>query len=277
MAVRGRDFGEVAAVLDAHARRGAGSADGPGAGAPDAGGRTGVPRSPRRRAAHASRSGRGSRAWKEAAGATRSEASQLREQLAAGLREAERSQREVKKLLGQADAAKGDERLALLRRAYERWETAPGLAARLADELLAAAEASIEAGDEDGALTSASKCERCQVYLQARWQRLKAWPQAIRARRQVKTGLADAAAAIEAADQRGLCHHRKGSLKRSSSSAVAPALARAKELAPEFDTLRGQAEDGRRRSLAAKAHAAESEALAAAGDWHGAAEALAAG
>jgi hypothetical protein len=84
--------------------------------------------------------------------------SELRDGLAAGLREAERIQRDVKKLLAQAEANHdARERVALLQRAYERWETAPGLTARLAEELLAAAQSSAEAGDEDAAL---AHCEQ---------------------------------------------------------------------------------------------------------------------
>ncbi|MGE5603113.1 MAG: hypothetical protein ACM30E_08680, partial [Nitrososphaerales archaeon] len=74
--------------------------------------------------------------WGDAA-----DVSELREQLGAGLRESERIQKDVKKLLSAADAVKagakagertGSGRLEFLRRAYELWETAPGLAARLA-------------------------------------------------------------------------------------------------------------------------------------------------
>ncbi len=152
---RGRDLGEVAAVLDAmlgEAR--AALADLEQARLLLAEGREALGARDAGRGRDAFRNGlarvEGGR-WGDAA-----DVMELREQLAAGLKETERVQREVKKLLGQADAVRStsqaSQRLELLRRAYEQWETAPGLAARLADELLAAASARAEAGDEDAAL-----------------------------------------------------------------------------------------------------------------------------
>jgi hypothetical protein len=149
---RGRDFGEIAAAIDA----GLGESESALADLQEAG----LMLADGRQALGARDAGAAREAFR--GGLSRIEGgrlgeaarvAELRAGLASGLREAERIQREVKKLLGQADsAADPAQRLTALRRAYERWETAPGLAARLAEELLAAASARAEAGDEDAAL-----------------------------------------------------------------------------------------------------------------------------
>ena len=273
-AARGRDFGEVVAVLDAMLGEAqAALTDLDQARLMLAEGREYLDA---RNPGHARESFRAGLArveggrWGDA-----SEASQLREHLAAGLREAERSQREVKKALGQAGAAKGEERLALLRRAYERWETAPGLAARLSDELLASAEASVEANDEDGALDLCEQVRELSEVPAGALAAAEGIAAAIRARRQVRAGLADAAAAMEATARTYLPSPEGFSQALAIMDRLKPALEDAKELTREFNALRTLAEDGLQRSLAAKRHATESEALAAAGDWPGAAEALA--
>ncbi|MGE5602171.1 MAG: hypothetical protein ACM30E_03920, partial [Nitrososphaerales archaeon] len=154
--------------------------------------------------------------------------------------------------------------------------TAPGLAARLADGLLAAASASAEAGDEDAAL---GYCEQVRELGGAPDGALAAAQAMIlryRAQREGEAALAEAAARIDAAGR----SHPPSAEAYSQAIAVlkkaAAAAEEAKELAPRFDALHEQAEDGRKRALAAQPLLAESEALAAAGDWAGSAAALAA-
>lgn len=151
IAARGRDFGEVAAVIDALlAESQAALADLEQARASLADGRQALAARDAGAAREALRAGL-SRVEGGRLGDT-PHLNDLREGLAAGLREAERIQRDVKKLLGQAEAAAGErERVALLRRAYERWETAPGLVTQLAEALLAAA-ASAQVEEEEAAL-----------------------------------------------------------------------------------------------------------------------------
>lgn len=152
MAARGREFSEVAAVVDAAlAETGAALADVE---------RARLMLTEGRQALDARDAGAAREAFR--AGLSRVEGgrlgdaahlNELRDGLVAGLREAERIQRDVKKLLSQAEAAEdAGQRLAVLRRAYERWETAPGLATRLAEELLAAAENAARSGQDDAAL-----------------------------------------------------------------------------------------------------------------------------
>ncbi len=281
-AVRGRDFGEVVAVLDAmlgevqaalsgldQARLllsdGRRALEGRDAGAARDAFRAGLARVE-------------GAPWGDAG-----EVADLREGLAAGLREAERVQRDVKKLLSQAEAAKSsarpDERLTLLRRAHEQWETAPGLAARLADELLGAANERTAAGDEAGAL---ALCRQVQELAGApagapsgALSATRDMIAAILARQQAKGALAEAAARIESAGSTFPPSADDFTAALAVLDAAAPALADAKDLAGEFEALRERAAAGRDNSLAAQPLLARSDELAAAGDWQAAAEALA--
>jgi hypothetical protein len=132
---------------------------------------------------------------------------ELREGLIAGLREAERIQRDVKKLLSHAEAAAvKEERLALLRRAFERWETAPGLPARLAEELVAAASASAQTGDEEAALAYCREAGELAGAPSGALGEASRIAAAIAARRQ------EAAAEAEAAEQRARAEAWEASL-----------------------------------------------------------------
>jgi hypothetical protein len=199
----------------------------------------------------------------------------LKDNLAAGLREAERVQREARKLLGEADHARDEKaRLDLLRRAYERWETAPGMPDRLVDALLEAATRSLAAGDEEAA---AACCQ--QIYdiadaspaAQAQAGHMAA---GISGRRMVQAALAEARrllaelerspAAVPAAYQRVL-----DVLSRGREH-----LAEAPEAKADLDTLTRTAQERHARLAAAEPHLARSEAARQTGDWPAAATEL---
>jgi hypothetical protein len=196
--------------------------------------------------------------------------------LSAGLREADRIQRDVRKLIGQAEGAQADQRLTLLRRAYERWRTAPGLVDRLAGELLSAASASVKAGDEAAAL---AYCEQIGELVEAPpgvIAEAEVLTAGLNARLAGEAALVRAAALIESAGQSSPPSAEEYGTalnvleEASSYGQLAP------ELVTRLDALRTKAEERRDRALAARSCLVESDSRAALGDWQGVASALAA-
>ena len=201
----------------------------------------------------------------------------LRERLGAGLREAERVQRDVKKLLSQAEAAgeREEQRLSFLLKAYERWETAPGLAARLAEALLVAAAASRHAGDEDGALGYCDQVGEVTGAPAGALAEAARMSDEIQARRVAKAALAEAAALVGQAALDPIPAPEPFRRALAILDDIDWQAAGSADIGPAAEELREQAADAHERTVAARSGITESEALADAGEWRGAAEALA--
>jgi hypothetical protein len=204
----------------------------------------------------------------------------LKEELSAGLREAERVQREVRKLLGQADhAADAKAQLELLRRAYDRWETAPGMPERLVDALLRTAAASLAAGDEE---TAAACCE--QVYdiphaAEAAQAQAAAMAAGISGRRKVQAALTEARrllAELEKSSPAGTLPNSVASYQRVIDilSRGREHIAEAPEARASLDDLLRTAQERHARLAAAEPFLARSETARQAGDWATAAQEL---
>jgi hypothetical protein len=268
VAVRRRDFGEVAAVAEALRREAVAAVDDlDAARALLAEGRAAL-------AAHDA--GRARQCFRDGLARAGTRSQGLAGELSAGLAEAERAQRQARGLIARAErAADGEARLDLLGRAYDTWRTAPGLAGQLAGLLLETARRGLERGDE---ALAAGCCERAlgiegappEIQEQA-----AALRERIGGRRQVQAALDEADRLI-------------GSLAAETAPSpegyrqVIGVLMRARAPAGEDPALRdavlqllAQAEAGHAATTAAAPHLERADALAACGDWDGAAAALA--
>lgn len=275
-AIRGRDFGEVASVIDAMLGEAQASLDDlEQARMMLADGRQALSASDATTAREAFRAGLG-RVEGGHLGNT-PDLVELREGLSAGLRESERIQRDVKKLLNQAEAAgaRDRERLALLQRAYERWQTAPGLSARLAEELLRAAAASAEAGNAEAALAHCRQVGELSDAPAGALSQANRMAAGIEARRDANAVLAQATALLAEASRTGVPSPEPYGRALAILGRVDTAGAELGDVARALEGLRARAEDGQARALAAQPALSDSERHAAAGEWRDAADALA--